>query len=128
MVNPRQTSDLGFLPLVGLGIRAKRTLVVCASQCVGPRLTVSGRCASHGCDLGFLSMASACPGSPGSSWGAICWPLVQRSCRGLGLALWLTRQSCAILIIAGSDRHSACARSEGNERRLSLERECALPR
>jgi hypothetical protein len=56
--------DLGFPFFIDLGVRANRTLKVYASQCVGLKLTASGRCGPQGCDLGIYPMLSASPARP----------------------------------------------------------------
>ena len=52
---PGQGSDLGFLVVVDLGIRADRASLGYASQCVGQGLTASGRLRWQGYVLAFFA-------------------------------------------------------------------------
>ena len=77
---PGQVSDLGFLVLGDLGIRADRASLGYASQCVGQGLTASGRLLWQGYVLAFLLHAAGRLGSVGFGVVAMRWPSVQRLC------------------------------------------------
>ncbi len=73
---PGQASDLGFLILGDLGIRADRASVGYASQCVGPRLTASGDSVLQACELVLFLLLLVRLGL----FGSVRWPFGGRAC------------------------------------------------
>jgi hypothetical protein len=126
-----QDSDLGFLVLGDLGIRADRVPVGYASQCVGPGSTASGRFGSQSCDLDLCPVPPVGFGLSESAW----WPCRGRACSGCADGFrsaarsqaHLGPQGCGVRTIARSMRSAWGVIDNPLQGRLRPSRACRRP-